>query len=137
MIIDESIVILEFMQVLLNNDGYAVISCRPGETNAVYARHLRPNLIIVEVQREHLDHTTTFIQEIRADPVTSNFPVMVMSTDGDLLKTIDPFLQQYTCVAVEKPFSAEWFLETIYHLISTSKNQKQYDRLAYGKHTLA
>jgi CheY-like chemotaxis protein len=129
MVIDESIVILEFLQVLLNSDGYAVIGCSPGATNAVYTRHLRPDLIIVEVQRQILDHTTAFIQEIRADPITNNFPMMVMSTDGDLLKTIDLFLQQYTCIAVEKPFSTDWFLETIRQLISTPITQGQYVRL--------
>jgi len=129
MVIDESVVILEFMQVLLNSDGYAVIGCYPGATNAVYARHIHPNLIIVEVQRQTLDHTIAFIQEIRADPITSNFPMMVMSTDGDLLKTIDLFLERYTCIVVEKPFSADWFLETIHQLISIPITQEQYTRL--------
>ncbi|MFP4441440.1 MAG: two-component system response regulator [Chloroflexaceae bacterium] len=136
MVIDESVVILEFMQVLLNSEGYIVISCYPGETNIAYARHLRPNMTIVEVQQENLDHTIAFIKEIRTDPVTSTFPMMVMSTDSDLLKTIDPLLRQYTCIAVEKPFSADWFLETIRQLISTPITQEQYDRLAYGNHTL-
>jgi len=137
MVIDESVLILDFMQVLLNSEGYAVIGCYPGATNTAYIRHLCPNLLIVEIQRQNLDHITAFIQEIRADPITSDLPMLVMSTDSELLTRIDLFLQQHTCIAVEKPFEPDRLLKTMHQLITTPVTREQYEQLANENRSLA
>jgi CheY-like chemotaxis protein len=117
-VIDESVIILEFMQVLLNSEGYTVIGCYPGATNVAYVRHLLPHLIILEMQRKRVAHATAFIEQTREDYTTSGIPIMVMSTDTGLLKASAPFLQRYSCISVDKPFSADWLLETVHQLIN-------------------
>lgn len=120
MVIDDSVIILEFMQVVLNSEGYSVIGCQPGANNAAYARQLRPDLVILELQRAGLDLTITFIESLRQDAHTSNLPIIIMSPDTELLRALDPFIQRQGCIAIEKPFTTNWLTEKIHQLVYSS-----------------
>lgn len=116
-VIDDDDAILQFLQILLTTEGYIIIGCTDSDKNAEYIHWLQPAALLLELHRPYLDATLTFLAEVRQYPATCTLPVLVSSTDRQLLRELGETFQRRCYTAFEKPFAIDWLVSEIHRLV--------------------
>ena len=113
LVVDDEPDILEFLQIILEEEGYEVVTSDKGE----YLEHLHngelPHLILVDVLLSGKDGRE-IVKYLKRNPETKHIPIMMFSAHPSAEETArqagaDDFLA--------KPFQIEVLLAKIAHLL--------------------
>ncbi|NJQ04992.1 response regulator [Streptomyces lonarensis] len=78
LVVDDSQVIRQLMRVVLELDGFEVMTATDGVACLENVRGLRPDLITLDVAMPRLDGLST-AERLREDPDTGDIPLMLVS----------------------------------------------------------
>ena len=81
LVADDDLAIVEAMQMLLEDDGYAVIATIDGN-DVKKLCDKKPDLIFLDIWMSGVDGKE-ICQQIKSDPVTSKIPVVMFSANRD------------------------------------------------------
>ncbi len=109
LVVDDSQVIRQLMRVILELDGFEVMTATDGVDCLESVRGLRPDLITLDVAMPRLDGLTT-AERLRDDPDTGAIPLMLVSATpvGPRPLPVD--------AVVPKPFDPHELLNHVRHL---------------------
>ncbi len=82
LVIDDDPSVCELMTRLCGKEGYEVLTAGNGEEGLKLAREKRPNLITLDVMMPGMDGWTV-LKTLKADPVLSSIPVVMMTIADD------------------------------------------------------
>lgn len=111
----------ELMQLMLSAAGYEVREARNGQECLEIARHVPPDLIVMDLSMPGLDGWEVF-QQLKADQRTRDIPCMAVTAHADLDR--GEALRTGFKAYVSKPFTSENLLDTIAGLLSTKAGKQ-------------
>jgi CheY-like chemotaxis protein len=106
-IVDDNLAVLEYMQVLLADEGYAVDTLNSTAGSHVRIKELKPDLLILDMVLETPDAGWQFLQTLKLDPQTRDIPIIVCSGATHLLKHYRERLDELDCYILPKPFTLD------------------------------
>jgi CheY-like chemotaxis protein len=103
---------------LLKISGYETIQATDGKEGVELAKKAKPNLILMDIMMPNMDGYTA-CHDIKADPVTKNIPVVMLTAVGyELNKKL---AKVYGADGyVTKPFGRQELIDAISPLLATS-----------------
>jgi CheY-like chemotaxis protein len=103
LVVDDSEVIVEMLQLVLENEGFAVETAEEGPTALRLLGGPLPDAVLLDVRMPDMDGWQV-LARLRAEPRTRQLPVAVMSTEDEeagWVKALGRGAQAY----VRKPFA--------------------------------
>lgn len=128
LLVDDDLDFLEMHQIVLENDGYEVLTAADAREGMDKVQVEMPDLIILDLMMEKHDSGFSFSKEIKSNPLFKKIPILMvtsvanttgyrfsMEEDGYWMK-IDDFL--------EKPVNHDVLISKIKELLSGKKVKK-------------
>jgi CheY-like chemotaxis protein len=106
LVVEDSEVIRDVITLLLEGEGYSVLSTGRGTDAIALARRNRPDAVTLDLALEESDGRET-LRRLKTDPLTSSIPVIVVSAFADALS---PPERWYADEVIAKPFDIEELL---------------------------
>jgi DNA-binding response OmpR family regulator len=113
MIIDHYDATVELLVEILRGEGYTPICGNYEHLNTSCIADARADLLILELGVGNPLDLLQLLHDLRLHPSTVALPVIVNSTDDQLLARLDEELRELGCVAVAKPFDVDEFLTLV------------------------
>jgi CheY-like chemotaxis protein len=112
LVVDDDGAILEMLELLLQLEGYAVVTLQASQHTCRRAALLQPALVIHDLQMEQPDAGWRVLRQLRATAATAHIPMLIASADPSLEKQaahieVDHF------VTMRKPFLVAPLLQQI------------------------
>ncbi|AXF05717.1 response regulator (plasmid) [Paraburkholderia hospita] len=123
LLVDDDTKFLRPLQILLEAEGYWVLTASDGEVATAITVMQRPNLIVTDWMMPRVDGIT-FCRRLKADPVTDGIPVVMLSAAEPANPT-----DRLWDVLLRKPVSIDRLLEVISSLLG--------EPVAYRRNTSA
>ena len=98
---------------ILKSEGYAPICCPGEDLNATCILDAQADLLILELGLGSPSDILLLLRNLRHHPSTSGLPVIVNSTDNQLLERLAEQLRELDCFAVSMPFDLEELLALV------------------------
>ena len=114
---DDDPLINDLISIVLQDEGYRVLSCTTGAEALQVAARVRPDLVITDMQMEVRDAGLQLLDRLRADPTTAEIAVIVCSADIDTLIQRASELRQRRACVIPKPFTLDGLLTTVRQLL--------------------
>jgi CheY-like chemotaxis protein len=116
-VVNENTMFLSLLDDLLTKQGYDVIVCK--ESSAAYEiiKKEKPDLVLLDIRREHQEGGWTVLELIKLDPATKSIPVIVTSADTGALEEQEENLRKLGYTILPKPFDLEGLLEKISEML--------------------
>ena len=111
-VVDDDRAIVEVVCEALQDEGFATTSCPHGRRAQACIRQQQPNVVILDVQMPDVDGIELF-RQLRADPATSNTPVIFFTANAQKLKQRLPDYQAQRAALLPKPFEVEKLVEVV------------------------
>jgi CheY-like chemotaxis protein len=99
---------LYLVRFILEKNGYEVSAAMDGQTGIDMAAHLKPDLILLDIQLPVMDGYAV-AQNLRANPELANIPIVAVTSHamvGDRDKAIGSGCNGY----IEKPINPDTFM---------------------------
>lgn len=120
LLVDDDVDFVEMNKVLLENNGYSVISAHNGEDGKKKAAAEKPDIIILDVMMTTRNEGFNVARDLRNSEATKNIPIIMLTSinqevpwkfgPDDVWLPVDEF--------VEKPVKPDRILQTIKKIIS-------------------
>lgn len=107
LLVDDEAAIVEALQDILSDEGYAVEAAFNGEEALERLRAARPDLMLMDLMMPVMDGRE-LLRRVRQDPSLRDLPVVVMSAGR-----ITDEERQAASATLAKPFELEVLLETL------------------------
>lgn len=134
LVIDESIDVLALLRELLQGERYAVTTSTvaPGTWNQIAA--LQPDLLLIDLAVEN-DLGWTLLERLKREPLSWEIPVIVLSTDPDLLRRAEQQADRYAERRFfRKPFDIDELMTAVGELAGAAEPDfPPIDRLAAAR----
>jgi two-component system alkaline phosphatase synthesis response regulator PhoP/two-component system response regulator VicR len=121
LIVDDEPEVIKGLQIILEREGYRVITAYEGEACLKKAKDEKPCLIILDVNMPGMDGYQV-CEKIKEDPATKNIPVMMLTA-----KSIDPTLERALMKKADwhiaKPYFSDYLVKKVRDL--TQKRKKK------------
>lgn len=105
------------LSMILEDEGYRVLSCTTGAEALQVAARVQPDLIITDLHMEAQDAGLQLLEQLRAKPETSTIAVIVCSADRlGVIRHAEAW-QQYGASILSKPFGIDALLSTVERLV--------------------
>jgi CheY-like chemotaxis protein len=78
LVVDDKPEILELVALLLEENGYEVLTASSGKEGLINCVLLKPDAVILDVMMPNMDGSEVFVK-LRDDPETSNIPVIFLT----------------------------------------------------------
>ena len=114
LVVDDEYAIVDALKALLEDEGYIVATASDGREALARLRETTPDVVLLDLMMPVMDGRET-LRAIRADPVLSQLPVVLMSAAKRALH--QPPAQEASAI-LPKPFSVERLLELLRELAS-------------------
>ena len=111
LVLDDDPDILESLRVILEANGYAVVSARSAEEGLRVYMSAKADLLFVDLMMEEIDAGTTFVKEVRA--LGNTAPIYVLSSVGDNLSMMTDFSALGLAGVLQKPIKSELLLKLL------------------------
>ncbi len=116
LVVDDDGAILELLDLLLELEGYEVVTLQASQHTCHRAALLQPALVIHDLQMEQPDTGWRVLRQLRATPATAHIPMLITSAALGLEEQaahmeVDHF------VTMRKPFLVEPLLAQIRRLV--------------------
>jgi len=82
LLVDDSETILQMEHMILQHDGYELVTARDGQEGVVKALELKPDLILMDVIMPRLDGFAA-VRRLREHPDTSRVPIVMVTTKAE------------------------------------------------------
>jgi DNA-binding response OmpR family regulator len=103
-VVDDDTVFLDLMHDLLTDEGYQITIHQSSSTIYHDLRNQQPNLIIQDICIGNEDNGWALLKLLKFDPTTTHIPIIVCSTDRNILEAKADYLQEHGIRPLEKPF---------------------------------
>lgn len=119
LVVEDSEVIRRVIQVILEGEGYEVVSAESGTRALALARQHSPHAVTLDLSLPDLDGLEV-LRRLKADTHTRQIPVIVLSAFADVLAA--PERSQATRV-MTKPFDVDELLECVGELTAAHRGR--------------
>lgn len=116
LVVDDDGAILEMLDLLLELEGYAVVTLQTSHATCHRAAQLQPALVIHDVQMEQADTGWRVLRQLRATPATAHIPMLIASAARGLEEQAAQMEVDHV-VTIRKPFLIEPLLAQIQRLV--------------------
>jgi DNA-binding response OmpR family regulator len=124
---DESI--LELFQMLLQSEGYEVLTSVEAIENIADVEALQPELVILDLKLGMQEEGWIMLQKLRMYPPTAGIPVIVCTAALDIVRQQESTLQDKGIPIVYKPFSLDELLKAVHSVLSDDQFNDRLDEL--------
>jgi len=107
-VLDDDPDVLESLRIVLQANGYAVVTAQSAEEGLRVYQTAQPDLLIVDLMMEEIDAGTTFVKEVRA--LGNKAPIYVLSSVGDNLNITTDFSSLGLTGVLQKPINSKLLL---------------------------
>jgi two-component system, OmpR family, alkaline phosphatase synthesis response regulator PhoP len=112
--VDDDQVILDlYREVLEEDEGYRVITCRIQEDAVACVRRERPDLVILDLRLGFSFGGWDVSQALANDPATAAIPIILSTAAGPSLLEPPPTLRHTPLAVLNKPFPIEDLLAAV------------------------
>lgn len=112
LIIDDEVEHLELMHFILNRAGYRVINALDGQRGLKTALDERPDLIMLDIRMPRMSGIEV-IQRLRANKITADIPVVVLSASNRSMRELDNCLNAGATSYMLKPFELDNLMKCV------------------------
>ncbi len=109
LVVDDDLAIAELLEMILDEEGYAVLLAYSGHESLRLARQHQPDLILLDLMLPDM-HGTQVTQHLRSEPALRHIPIVVVSASKDMDAIVNTMDVQG---AVAKPFQIATLLASI------------------------
>lgn len=115
LVIDDDADYIEFVETVLEREGYDVSSCLNGEEGRKMAAEIQPDLIIVDWIMETWSEGSNVVDSIRSSGVTKDTPIILASSVNfaDPLADLGTVYAMNISAYLKKPITAEQLLQQV------------------------
>ena len=109
LVVDDDIAIVEMLEMILDDEGYAVVRAYNGQEGLVLAKQHMPDLILLDLMLPDMQGAVV-AQHIRHEPRLQHVPILVISASKDMqdiVKTMD------VQGSIAKPFQLNTLLSSV------------------------
>jgi len=114
LVIEDDQSIQALLSLILQGEGYEVISARDGLEGLVKLELAHPSLVIVDLMMPNISGDRV-IEEVRNDPRLKTVPILIVSGRHDLHETFDPILGAENVLA--KPLDPDRLLARVEQIL--------------------
>jgi CheY-like chemotaxis protein len=111
-VVDDEPAIVEVVCDALGDADLTTVGCTHGREAHACIRKARPEVVILDVQMPGIDGIEVF-RHMRADPSTSNIPVIFFTANVDKLKQRLPNYSSMGADLLPKPFDIDKLLDLV------------------------
>ncbi len=116
LLVDDEPHITHVVSRKLESAGFEAVIARDGEEGLRVARDIVPDAIVTDLQMPRMNGFE-LAQRLKADPVTSEIPVIMLTARGYFLEQ-EALEQTNIREVISKPFTARGLLERVVQLIA-------------------
>ncbi len=120
-IVDDDPAICEILHDLLTDEGYQTIILAEATPAIDAIRHMRPDLIILDLWMEHADSGWLILDTLRRDRAMRHVPVIVCSGNAFMLGTMADLRTAPRYAFLLKPFTEADLLAKVEVLLATAR----------------
>lgn len=103
-VVDDESAIVQVVSDVLMDAGVDAVACTHSVDANECIRDLKPSVVLLDVQMPLIDGIEVF-QTMRADPATSNIPVIFFTANSDKLTQRLPDYEEQGAMLLPKPFN--------------------------------
>lgn len=108
---DDDAVYLAMIRDLLSDEGYRRVLCVANGDAEATIRRERPGLVLLDI---HVGSDGWgLVSQMRRDPLTSDIPILICTTNPRLVENHAAYLLDATCTMLAKPFDLEDLLASV------------------------
>lgn len=122
-IVDDDADTLRLLTRLLSQQGYGVVGATTGQEALGRIEAQRPDLILLDVLLPDLDGFT-ICQQLKANPLTQNIPIIFLSSLADSLDKVKAF-QVGAADYISKPFAVQEVLVRVQNQLHLARQRQQ------------
>jgi CheY-like chemotaxis protein len=112
-VVDNDSQILGLLTDVLEYRGWMVTTYRSGEEAITFLKEDQPDLVLLDLWLESPTSGWHVLRSLKAEPRTRNIPVVLLSEQGDAVRTNDAWLQEHGVEVITKPFDVELLCESV------------------------
>lgn len=101
LVIDDDKDTMRILEAKLIDAGYQVMQAVDGKEGLEKARHVRPDLVLLDVMMPELDGLSV-LQHMKFDSLTDKIPVIIMTAKGEKMEKL--FKMEGAAAYITKPF---------------------------------
>ena len=116
-VVDDEPAIVEVVCDVLDDEDVVAVPCAHGQAAEACIREVHPQLVILDVQMPGVDGIEVF-RRMRADPATSNIPVIFFTANADKLKQRLPNFRAMGAKLLPKPFNVVKLLDLVHSCLA-------------------
>jgi CheY-like chemotaxis protein len=117
---DESI--LELFKLILEGEGFEVVTSEEAIENIADVERVQPDLVILDLKMGMQQEGWTMMQKIRMYPPTQHVPMILCTAALNEVREQEGTLQDKGIPVVYKPFSIDELLQAIQVVLPSSKD---------------
>jgi len=117
-VVDDEPPIVDVVCDVLEDEGFHTVPCSHGREAFPCIRREHPQLVILDIQMPEVDGITVF-QQMRADPVTAEIPVIFFTANAHLLDLHLPNFRAMGASLLPKPFDVNKLITLVEQAIAT------------------
>jgi CheY-like chemotaxis protein len=110
---DEQPVFVELIKDILIDAGYPNTVSHLGDNAFQHIREERPALILLDISVSNPGHGWSILDVLRLHRETRAIPVIILSTEMQLIEEKAELLRSLNCQSLEKPFEVEALLDKV------------------------
>ena len=111
LVVDDEPYMLRFIQILLERDGYQMLTARNGHEALEVALRESPSLVVMDAMMPKMDGFTA-LRELKREPITRPIPVIVITANPHKFSREEAETSGAT-IFLTKPFSPTQLLDEI------------------------
>jgi len=115
LIVDDNEQAVEMLQIILEEEGYDIISAYVGEIGLKKASEEKPDIVILDIGLPGMDGYQV-CEKIKSDPATAEIPV-IMLTGIDMVDDFERAMEKKADWYIVKPYNVDHLLRTMEKLI--------------------
>lgn len=109
--VDDDPDVLDFLQTVLESNGYLVRRAESAEEAKKYYQEVNPDALIIDLMMEEVDAGTELVRDLKALGATA--PVFMLSSAGDSLNLVTDYPAIGLSGVFQKPVSPETLLNVL------------------------
>lgn len=114
LIIDDDLAIVDVLEMIFDEEGYAVLRAYSGHEALTLAKQHTPDLMLLDLMLPDM-HGSVVADHIRSEPTLKHIPILVVSASKDMQDIASTMDVQG---AIAKPFQMNTLLATVERQLS-------------------
>ncbi|HLI09930.1 MAG TPA: response regulator [Ktedonobacteraceae bacterium] len=117
LVIDDDDALLDLFRLLLDEEGYAVVTSKTAFEDVSEVERINPHLIILDIMMGRHYEGLLLLEKLRLYPPTRSLPVILCTAAANVIREQEETLQQKGVPILYKPFELEELLQVIHSLL--------------------